>query len=157
MAAGVGTCPYAAARVHLEVTDWTAAVDAAVQLLVEAGAATSGYAAKCVQNLREQGPYIVIAPGLALAHARPEDGARALGLSVATFAPPVPFGHPTNDPVDVVLAFASPDRNAHVGLLAALARRLADGLGDQLRTAASDDAAVALLQEVIDDVGTAVR
>ena len=157
MAAGVGTRPYAAARVHLEVTDWAAAVDAAVQLLVEAGAATPAYAARCVQNLREQGPYIVIAPGLALAHARPEDGALALALSVVTLAPPVPFGHPANDPVAVVLAFASPDRNAHIGLLAALARRLADGLGEQLRTAASDDAAVALLQEVIDDVSSAVR
>jgi PTS system ascorbate-specific IIA component len=143
--------------VHLEAADWAAAVDAAAQLLVEAGAATPAYAARGGENLREQGPYVVLAPGLALAHARPEDGARALALSVVTLDPPVAFGHPTNDPVSVVLAFASPDRNAHVGLLAALARRLADGLGDQLRTAASDDAAVALLQEVIDDVSSPVR
>jgi PTS system ascorbate-specific IIA component len=126
-------------------------------LLVEAGAATPGYAAQCVQNVREQGPYIVIAPGLALAHARPEDGGLAVALSVVTVVPPVAFGHQVNDPVAVVLAFSSPDRDAHVGLLAALARRLADGLGDQLRTAASDDAAVALLQEVIDDVSSPVR
>jgi PTS system ascorbate-specific IIA component len=157
MAAGLGTRPSAAARVHLEVTNWAAAVEAAAQLLVQAGAATPDYAAQCVQNLHEQGPYIVIAPGLALAHARPEDGALALALSVVTLAPPVAFGHPVNDPVAVVLAFASPDRNAHIGLLAALARRLADGLGDQLRTAVSDDAAVALLQEVIDDVSSPVR
>ena len=157
MAAGLGTRPATAARVHLEVADWAAAVDAAAQLLVEAGAATPGYAARCVQNLREQGPYIVIAPGIALAHARPEDGAQALAVSVVTLATPVAFGHPTNDPVAVVLAFASPDRDAHVGLIAALARRLADGLDDQLRRATSDDAALALLQEVIDDVSSPVR
>lgn len=157
MAGSVGTRPAVAARAQLEVADWVAAVDAATQLLVEAGAATPQYAMQCVQNLREQGPYVVIAPGLALAHSRPEDGALALALSAVTLATPVAFGHPTNDPVAVVLAFASPDRNAHIGLIAALARRLAVGLGDQLRTATSDDDAVALLQEVIDDVGSPVR
>jgi ascorbate PTS system EIIA or EIIAB component len=145
--------PIVAARVHVDATDWAAAVHAAAQLLVDAGAATTAYADRCVQIVREQGPYIVIAPGIALAHARPEDGAHALALSAVTLSTPVRFGHATNDPVDLVLAFASPDHNTHVGLLAALARRLGDDLPTQLRTAASADAAVALLQEVVDDVG----
>jgi PTS system ascorbate-specific IIA component len=152
MEGSVGTLPAVDARVHVTVSGWAAAMSAAVQLLVDAGAATAGYADRCVEIVREQGPYIVIAPGVALAHARPEDGARALGLAAVTLAEPVTFGHPANDPVDLVLAFASPDRSAHVGLLAALARRLADGLGTHLRAAASDDAAAALLQEVINDV-----
>jgi PTS system ascorbate-specific IIA component len=162
MAGGVSTstpvdAPIVAGRVRVDVADWAAAVRAAAQLLVDAGAATATYADRCVQIVREQGPYIVIAPGLALAHARPEDGAQALALSAVTLATPVRFGHATNDPVDLVLAFASPDRDMHIGLLAVLARRLGDGLPTQLRTAPSDDAAVALLQEVVDDVGQPVR
>ena len=157
MEGGVGTTAAVAAGVHVKVTDWAAAVEAAAQLLVRLDAATAHYARRCVEIVRQSGPYIVIAPGTALAHARPEDGARALGLSAVVLDTPVRFGHPANDPVDLVLAFVSPDRDAHVGLLAALARRLTDGLGTQLRTATSDDAAVALLQEVVDDVRSPVR
>lgn len=157
MEGSVSTFAAVAARVQVVARDWAAAVHAAALLLVDTGAATTAYADRCVQIVREQGPYIVIAPGIALAHARPEDGARGLALTAITLRTPVRFGHATNDPVDLVLAFASPDHDSHVGLLAALARRLGDELPTQLRTATSDDAAVAFLQEVVDDVGLPVR
>ena len=82
----------------------------------------------------------------------PRTGPLTLALSAVTLAVPVMFGHPSNDPVDVVLAFASPDRNAHVGMLAALARHLARGLRDRLLTATSNSIAITRLQEVVDDV-----
>jgi PTS system ascorbate-specific IIA component len=120
--------------------------------LVAVGAVEDRYVDAAVAAVETQGPYMVLAPGVALAHARPEDGAVALGLSVAVLAEPVSFGHPTNDPVDVVLAFGSPDRDQHVGLLAALARQLRAGLLDDLRTAAGDEDACRLLDEVMHDV-----
>ncbi len=141
-----------AARVRVSVIDWRAAIGAACAPLVEAGAVTARYADRCVEIVAESGPYIVIAPGIALAHARPEDGARRLALSAVTLARPVAFGHPSNDPVDLVFAFASPDREAHVGMLAALARRLTRGLADRLRDASSDGEATACLREVVDHV-----
>ncbi|HET7309764.1 MAG TPA: PTS sugar transporter subunit IIA [Mycobacteriales bacterium] len=131
--------------------DWAAAVRAAARLLSAAGAVSEQYVDRCVEIVREHGPYIVVAPGIALAHARPEDGAHALGLAAVHLAAPVRFGHPSFDPVDVVLAFSSPDRDAHVGLVAALARALTAGLADRLRAAPTDDAATALLREVTDD------
>jgi PTS system ascorbate-specific IIA component len=134
------------------VDDWAGAIRAACEPLVLAGCATPHYADRCVDMVREHGPYIVLAPGVALAHARPEDGATRLALSAITLSRPVPFGHPTNDPVDVVFAFASPDAGAHMGLLTALARRLAGGLIETLRHAPSDAVAAAHLQEVVDDV-----
>jgi ascorbate PTS system EIIA or EIIAB component len=140
------------ARTGVEVPDWRAAIRAACHPLVEARAFEQRYEDACVASIETQGPYIVLAPGIALAHARPEDGVATLGLGVAVLAIPVFFGHPENDPVDIVLAFGSPDKNAHVGLLSALARRLADGLGDRLRAAASDVDARAQLEKVIDDV-----
>ena len=149
--------PVADATVHVRAADWPAAVGAATALLVRKGAATPAYADRCVQIVREQGPYIVAVPGVALAHARPEDGALAVALTAATLDVPVRFGHPANDPVDVVLAFASPDHDAHAELLSSLAHRLSAGLDDKLRAATSDAEAVALLDEVIEDVGKAVR
>ncbi len=149
--------PVVDAEVHVVAADWVSAVDAAARLLVNTGAATPGYAERCVQIVREQGPYIVALPGVALAHARPQDGALAIGLTGVTLDTPVSFGHAANDPVDVVLAFASPDRSAHAELLSALAHRLTAGLHTQLLAAASRDEAVALLDEVVHDVGSPVR
>ena len=141
-----------AARVHVAAADWAAAIRAACAPLIAAGAISGHYADRCVEIVAKEGPYIVIAPGIALAHARPEDGARGLALSAVTLAEPVRFGHPDNDPVDLVFTFASPDSNAHVGLLAGLTRDLAGGLADVLRHASTDDEATAYLREVVGHV-----
>jgi len=137
---------------HVRAEDWRAAVRAASQLLVDAGAAEPRYVDRCIATVEELGPYMVVAPGVALAHARPEDGALALGLSAITLREPVEFGHAENDPVDVVFAFGSPDRDQHVGLLGALARRLTEGLADDLRKASDESEARTLIEEVAADV-----
>lgn len=151
MASGIGTSTRVAGKVHVRATGWVAAVRAATHLLVANGAASETYAKRCVDIVREQGPYIVIAPGIALAHARPEDGAHALGLAAVCLTAPVRFGHQTNDPVDIVFAFSSPKRDSHVGLIAVLARALGAGFADELRAASTDEAATSLLQGVIED------
>lgn len=141
-----------AARPGVAAEDWRAAVRAASQLLVDAGAAEPRYVDRCIATVEELGPYMVVAPGVALAHARPEDGAVALGLSAVTLREPVKFGHAENDPVDVVFAFGSPDRDQHVGLLGALARRLTEGLADDLRKAGDESEVRRLMEEVAADV-----
>lgn len=151
MAGDLTTTPLISASVGVAADSWPAAVRAAGQALVDQGCAEERYVDRCVTQVQADGPYIVVAPGIALAHARPEDGARALGVSVAVLDRPVSFGHPANDPVDVVFAFCSPDRDAHVGLLSALARQLAAGLADRLRSAPDDTTAARLLNEVITD------
>jgi len=152
MAGDLKTTPAVSARVRVAAGSWPAAVRAAGRGLVDAGAAEDRYVERCVANVEADGPYIVVAPGIALAHARPEDGALGLGVSVALLDAPVPFGHDANDPVDVVFAFCSPDRDSHVGLLGSLARQLVSGLADRLRAAADDEAATGVLKEVIADV-----
>jgi PTS system ascorbate-specific IIA component len=151
MATGLETRAVAAAEIDVEATSWVDAVGKAAGLLVTSGAATASYVDECVNLVREQGPYIAIAPGIALAHARPQDGARALGLTLVRLRTPVFFGHPSNDPVDLVFAFASPNTNDHIGLLAALARGLSSRLVEDLRCAPTKEAATALRQEVVDD------
>ena len=69
----------------------------------------------------EHGPYVVIAPGLALAHARPGPAVLANGLAVVTLATPVNFGHPHNDPVSVILGLAVADAESHLASVAELA------------------------------------
>ncbi len=104
-----------------EVADWRAAVRVAGGALVATGAARDGYSDEMIRMIEEHGPYVVIAPGLALAHARPGPDVLADGLAVVTLKEPVPFGHPHNDPVRVVLGLAIMRVESHLASVAAIA------------------------------------
>ncbi|MCL2515212.1 MAG: PTS sugar transporter subunit IIA [Microbacteriaceae bacterium] len=101
--------------------DWREAVKLAGDALVATGVAAPSYTDRMIGVIDEFGAYIVVAPGLALAHARPGADVRRDGLSVVTLAEPVVFGHPHNDPVQVVIGLASATNETHVTLVAELA------------------------------------
>jgi len=113
-------------RLRVRVRDWRHAIQEAGALLLRAGAIEMRYIEAMIAFCEKYDSYIVLVPGIALAHARPEDGARKVGFSLITLATPVNFGHPTNDPVGLVLAMAAPDPAAHVQALAQLAEVLQD-------------------------------
>lgn len=104
--------------------NWQTAVRAAGQLLVDNQWARPEYVDAMLRTVKELGAYIVLAPGLAMPHARPEHGALQVGFSAITLTDPVEFGNPDNDPVQLVIAFCAPDHDAHIQSLAWLARRL---------------------------------
>lgn len=108
-------------RLNAEVEDWEGAVRAGGQLLLDAGKCRPEYVDAMVNTVREMGPHMVLAPGLALAHARPQDGTLEIGLSLLTLKTPVEFGSKVNDPVELVISFCAVDKEAHVGILKALA------------------------------------
>ena len=118
--------PENAIRVSVPAADWREAVAACGQALTASGAATGAYTAEMISTVEQLGPYIVIAPGIALAHARPSPAVLRAGMSVVTLAQPVAFGHATNDPVSLVVGLAAPDDQGHIAALAALAEFLVD-------------------------------
>jgi PTS system ascorbate-specific IIA component len=101
--------------------DWRAAVTAAGRALERSGATDGEYTERMIGVVDQFGAYIVIAPGLALAHARPGPDVLAEGLSVVTLAEPVAFGHPHNDPVGVIIGLAVTTSDEHVAFIAELA------------------------------------
>ena len=93
-------------------------------------------------------------PGLALAHARPGPDVRREGLAVVTLAEAVPFGHPHNDPVRVVIGLAVSNAEEHVASVAKLANAFNDsGIVGRIARATSADEVRGLLG--IDSDGTA--
>jgi mannitol/fructose-specific phosphotransferase system IIA component (Ntr-type) len=108
-------------QLMVEAEDWEGAVRVGGQLLLEARKCTPGYIDAMVRTVNEMGPYMVLAPGLALAHARPEDGVLQVGLSLVTLKTPVNFGSAANDPVQLVFSFCAVDHERHVEVLKALA------------------------------------
>jgi PTS system ascorbate-specific IIA component len=120
--------------------DWREAVELAGAALTAAGAARPEYAGEMVRMIVEHGPYIVVAPGLALAHARPGPEVVTDGLAVVTLAEPVEFGHPYNDPVRVVLGVAAASNESHLKAVAELANIFNDSDAvDRLARATSPD------------------
>lgn len=134
-AAGVASMRFAAVdealgegaiALGVSATDRTAAIRAAGDLLEATGRTTEAYTDEMVRAVEDHGPYIVIAPGIALAHGRPSVEVLETGLSLVTLAEPVVFGHATNDPVRLVIGLAAFDHNAHLGLMRELALLLGD-------------------------------
>jgi mannitol/fructose-specific phosphotransferase system IIA component (Ntr-type) len=104
-----------------EVKDWRAAIETSGRLLVDSEAAEEEYILAMIRTTEELGPYVVIAPGVAIPHARPENGAKRVGLSLAVLSEPVEFGSKENDPVDLVFGFTTTDSDSHLELIQALA------------------------------------
>ncbi|MGW5861716.1 PTS sugar transporter subunit IIA [Streptomyces sp. NPDC055239] len=118
--------PVEAIRLDAPAPDWQGAIRAAGDLLVANGVSTDAYTQEMLRTVEENGPYIVVAPGFAFAHARPSPAVRHTGMSWVRLVEPVPFGHDTNDPVRLVVALAATDASAHTQAMGALARLLAD-------------------------------
>ncbi|WP_371614742.1 PTS sugar transporter subunit IIA [Streptomyces sp. NBC_00454] len=138
--------PVEAIRLDLPAGDWREAIGLAGSLLTATGAATEAYTTEMIVNVEENGPYIVIAPGLAFAHARPSPAVLRTGMSWVRLARPVEFGHEANDPVVQVVGLAAVDPKAHTSAMAALAALLSDpAAADALRSARSPEQVHALL------------
>lgn len=84
------------------------------------GRTTAEYTFEMIEVFNELGPYMVIAPNIALAHARPGSNVISTGLSLVTLNKPVEFGSKKFDPVKIVIGLAAVDHDAHIDLMAEL-------------------------------------
>jgi len=108
-------------NLNIEAKDWREALLHGGQLLVDSGGTEPRYLDAMIKMVNEMGPYVVIAPGLALGHAGPDKGVNHTCFSLITLKTPVEFGMPENDPVDVIFSFAAPNKEDHMEALRGLA------------------------------------
>ncbi|MEA4908085.1 MAG: PTS sugar transporter subunit IIA [Chloroflexi bacterium] len=102
-------------------SDWESAIRATGKLLVNDGAVEPRFVDAMIRVAKEFGPYIVVAPGIALPHARPDDGVIHASIAVSQLKDTVTFGNVQNDPVFLVIALAAIDNKQHIEALAELA------------------------------------
>ncbi|MBF4608696.1 PTS sugar transporter subunit IIA [Curtobacterium sp. VKM Ac-1393] len=141
---GLPPLPDAAVLLGAAAPTWRDAMRLAGGALVASGATTDEYTDAMIGMVEEHGPYIVISPGLAFAHARPGGAVLHDGLAVVTLESPVAFGHPHNDPVRVVLGLAVAGVGTHLESIGEIANlfndqtvtgRIADATtADEVRT-----------------------
>lgn len=137
--------PLDAIEIGVHAHTWRAAVTAAGDALQRSGATEPEYTERMIGVIAEFGAYVVIAPGLALAHARPGPDVLAEGLSIITLADPVAFGHPHNDPVSVVVGLAVRHADEHLHFVAELANVFNDPLVIPAIAAATDAESIRVL------------
>ncbi|WP_373898056.1 PTS sugar transporter subunit IIA [Haloimpatiens sp. FM7315] len=120
-------------KLNVTAEDWKDAVRQSGQLLVSSNYITEDYINLTIKVVEELGPYIVIAPGLALSHARPDVSVLKTGLSLLTLTKPINFNS-ENDPVDIVLTLAAKDDTDHLSMLQQISCYLSeDGMMDHIR------------------------
>lgn len=98
-------------QAHAET--WQEAVAIGVERLQRAGVVDERYYPAILKIVGELGPYFLLAPGLAMPHARPENGVLQNGFALVTLAKPVEFGDEDNDPVDLLITLAAVDARTH--------------------------------------------
>lgn len=118
-----------AETIHIrhDITDWREAVKVSAEPLLANGAITADYVEAIFAQHQKLGPYYVLAPGIAMPHARPEEGAKGLGLSLLTLPHGVKFNSEDNDPVYSVVMLAAPDKHSHIELISELAELFSSG------------------------------
>ena len=111
---------------HYPAETWEDVIRHGGQLMVDAGFTDPTYTEAMIDVVRDMGPYIVLAPGLAMPHARPEMGAKQVGTALVTLEKPIDFGSPENDPVSVAVFLCAPNKDEHIQLLTYIATLFED-------------------------------
>ena len=113
-------------KAKVDVSNWKSAIHEGVLPLLQNGFVSEYYEKAILDNFEKHGTYMVIAPGIVLSHARPEDGVLKQGMSVMNLKKPINFGHETNDPVSLVITLAAQDNTSHLNALSELMDILID-------------------------------
>lgn len=99
---------------------WKDSIRFTAKPLLDEEAITEHYIDEMIRTVEKYGPYIVLAPHMALAHARPEDGAKKLGLSLSIFKSPVSFGESKEQQVSVMFCLSAIDSFSHLNIMKSL-------------------------------------
>ena len=105
--------------------DWQRAIALAADPLVQGGEIQPAYIDEIVANVNENGPYINIGPGVALAHAQPGPSVNNLGMSLLVLDWPIDLVDDQH-PIQLILVLAAVDSKSHLKALSELTQILGD-------------------------------
>ncbi|MGY6213165.1 BglG family transcription antiterminator [Cytobacillus firmus] len=123
---------------------WQEALQMASQPLLADQSISQNYIDAMIENVKEMGPYIVIAPGIALPHARPEAGVNKLGMSFLQLKESCAFSEKPEHQVRLFFVLAAIDNETHLKALSQLSKMLSDS--DNLEKLQNADTAAGVLE-----------
>jgi len=100
-------------KLQAQASNWREAIKIGTDLLIASGAIQPSYHDAIISSIEELGPYICIAPNLALPHARPENGVLRTAFALVTLEEPIYF-EGEEEPVDVLITLAGSSSDEHM-------------------------------------------
>lgn len=106
--------------------NWEEAVQLSGNPLLKGGEIKQSYIDGMIASVKEHGPYIVIAPNIALPHARPETGSVKIGFSYMKLNEPVSFAEDGSADASLFIALSCVDADTHLEMLQSIVMVLSD-------------------------------
>ena len=106
--------------------DWQEAVKIIGKLLLDLDSIEEGYIQAMIDVINDIGPYIVVIPHLAIAHAAPLTYVKKNDLVIGVFKEPIYFGS-DNDPVHIIIGLCALTPHSHLEQF----QRIADIFSDE--------------------------
>lgn len=130
------------------VNSWEEAIKESATPLSKGGNITEKYVDDMIQNVHENGPYIVIVPGIAMPHAQNKDNSVVkTGVSLLKLEEPVAF--PEGKEVNLLFTLAAEDTTGHLDLISDLSSLLIeDDVQEKLEQLNSEEEILDLIRTV---------
>lgn len=101
-------------QVDIKCNSWQEAVRESAKNLLDLGYIEERYVDAMIQNIEENGPYIVLSKGFAFPHEGVDQGTRKLGMNLIRLASPINFDAEEKDPVEFVCCLSAIDHKTHL-------------------------------------------
>lgn len=105
--------------------NWEKAIEIAAKPLIDKNKIKFGYVEKMIQSVKELGPYIILIPGVAMPHARPDENVLESSVSLLKINKGVSFSEDTDD-VYLMFVLAAKDSSSHIEIIEELTNLLGD-------------------------------
>lgn len=112
-------------NVREKVDSWEMAIREAAQPLLNQGYFNASYVDAMIESVYKYGPYIVVAPDIAIAHARPNGHVHKVGISLLKLREPIDFGQESHF-ARLIFVLSAVDNHSHIEVLQDLAKVLSD-------------------------------
>ncbi|MCM7078482.1 PTS mannitol transporter subunit IIA [Enterobacter roggenkampii] len=117
--------PESSISVKPAAKNWQEAIDFSMSSLLQNHYINAAYVEAIKTSTVTNGPYYILAPGVAMPHARPECGALKTGMSLTLLKQEVQFTE-VDEPVKLLIGLSAADADSHIGAIQALSELLCE-------------------------------
>lgn len=135
-------------ELDVECKDWKDAVRKSAKKLLQLGYIEERYIDAMIENIEENGPYIVLSKGFAVPHEGLEQGSIKVGMNLIRLKNPVSFDAEERDPVEFVCCLSAVDHKTHLKAFFNLVNMLKDEtFKEQLHNCRTSEEAALIIEK----------
>lgn len=117
--------PQASISIINSAKNWQEAIDYSMASLLAHHFVNPAYIQAIKDSTLSNGPYYILAPGVAMPHARPEFGALKTGMSLTLLKQGVHFAE-DDEPITLLIGLSAANADSHIDAIQALSELLCE-------------------------------